>query len=311
MKSRMMVKIGKFPEKAILGLIWLLSHLPFRVLYMISDLLYYPFYHIVRYRRKIVRKNLLSSFPEKRLSQIKEIERRFYKFFIDIIVETIKFHTISSTAIRRRAIFKNTDRIHKLLSEGKSISVFIGHFGNWEWIPSVGLWFDKNNVTIVQIFRKLNSKIFTSFLEKSRGRFNDESVEMHDTVMYISQANKKERKLIIGFLADQSPKQRDSKHFINFFNHRIPVITGTEKLTRHFGFAAMFLKVRRLRRGYYEFELTELEKDVKNLSEYELTSLYFKQLEKEIRAYPELYLWTHNRFKYEIPKTPFGDGQRS
>lgn len=103
---------------------------------------------------------------------------------------------------------------------------------------------------------------------------------------------------IIGFLADQSPKKRDVKYFINFLNHMIPVITGTEKATKHFGYKALFLNVKRVNRGYYECELSSLHDDPESLPDYELTDLYYKRLESEIINQPEFYLWTHNRFKY-------------
>ncbi len=277
-------------------LVKLLSHLPFSLLYALSDFLYFPSYFVLRYRRKIVRKNLTESFPDKSLDEIVRIEKRFYHFFIDMILETCKLISISEEEMRRRMKFTNAEMLHKMLAEGKSVSVFLGHYGNWEWISSSSLWFKE--VTIAQIYHKLTNNTTNKIMKRLRERMGSVCIDRYETVRFMATAAASNKQLIVGFLADQSPKTRESKHYMRFLNHTVPVLIGTEKATKHYGYEALFIDIKRVKRGYYECELTSLAESPASLPDYELTHLYFQRLESEIRERPELYLWTHNRFKY-------------
>ncbi len=280
----------------LLFLVGMVSRLPFGVLYVLSDIVYFPLYHVVRYRRRIVRKNLTESFPGKSADEIKQLERKFYRFFTDMCLESCKLMSISKDEIRRRMKFVNTDMFHELLGRGKTVSVYLGHYGNWEWISSAGLWLEET--TVVQVYRKLASRAADRIMSRLRCRMGHAYVDMHDTARFMASAARDNVQYVYGLLADQSPKRREAKEFVRFLNHSAPVITGTEKVTKRFCQAALFIDVRRVRRGYYEGKFVLLHDDPGSLPDYELTRLYFRHLEAEILRQPELYLWTHNRFKY-------------
>ena len=129
----------------------LLSYTPFCMLYVLSDGLFYPLYYVVRYRRRIVRRNLTESFPEKRLPEIKQIEKKFYRFFIDMTLESCKLASISPEELQQRMRFTNAEAVNEKLRQSKSVSVYIGHYGNWEWVSSMPLWLEKN-MTGLQIY---------------------------------------------------------------------------------------------------------------------------------------------------------------
>ena len=281
------------------SLIKVLSYIPFKVLYVLSDILFYPFYFVVRYRRKIVRKNLTESFPEKGIDEIVRIEKKFYHFFIDMALESCKMASISPEEIKQRMQFTNMERVNEMLAEGKSISVFLGHYGNWEWLTTIGLWLHEDAV-VAQIYRKLRNESMDKIMKSMRERMGNKCVEMRTTVRFMANLATDNRAHMIGFIADQSPKRREVKYYTRFLNHNIPVLIGTEKATKHFGYDALFASVRRVKRGYYECEFTPLHDNPKLLPDFELTDLYFQRLENEIRQRPELYLWTHNRFKYAM-----------
>lgn len=269
------------------------------MLYAISDLLFYPFYYIIRYRRKVVRRNLVESFPEKSMKEVKQIEKEFYHFFMDVMLESCKMFTIPFGEIKRRAVFKNPEVVNALLEKGQPVSVFIGHYANWEWLTTARLWLH-DETEMVQIYHKLSNPTMDRVVLFLRERFGNKGVKRNETVRYLVNAQKEGVKVCVGFIADQSPKRRESKHFLRFLNHDVPVLTGTEKLTKHFGHAAFFLKARRISRGHYEYEFIPLHDDPQSLPDFELTRLYFERLEREICRQPELYLWTHNRFKYAL-----------
>lgn len=298
---------GALPSKLgycfILSLVTLISYMPFRVLYFLSDILFFPFYYVVRYRRRIVRKNLTESFPSKSRQDIKEIEKQFYHFFLDMTFESCKLISISPEEMKRRVKFVHIEMVNELLAQGKSIATFIGHYGNWEWVPSISLWLYKDAVPS-HIYHKLRNKQMDKLMKRIRGRWGSVGVDMHEVVRYMAHATTDNKPYIIGFIADQSPRKRESKYFIPFLNHNVPVLTGTEKVTKHYGYEAVFLSMRRVKRGYYECELTTLHDDPRSLPNFQLTDLYFRHLEQEIMAHPEYYLWTHRRFKYaRIPLT--------
>jgi len=275
----------------------LLSLIPLRVMYILSDGLFYPLYYLGRYRRKIVRKNLTESFPEKSLAEIRKIEKQFYRFFTDIIFETCKLATISKKEISRRMKFTNVETVNAVLQQGKSISLYLGHYGNWEWVSSMPLCLNREAVA-GQIYRKLKNKVVDRLLLHNRSRMGAVCIEMNEVPRRINEYISNQEVSIIGYIADQSPKKRDIRHYVPFLHHHTPTLTGTEKLTKRYGFEAWYLHVKRVKRGYYEADFIQIHENPQSLPDFELTDLYYKHLEHTILQQPELYLWTHNRFKH-------------
>lgn len=283
-------------------IIKLIGSIPFKVLYGLADALFIPFYYIVRYRRRIVRKNLTESFPDKSQREIVEIEKRFYHSFIYVAFESCKLLTLSEAEMKCHIRFTNVEWVNRLLADGRSVALYLGHFGNWEWVTSLALWIHPEAAR-AQIYHTLRNKRMDRLMRQLRERMGHNAcVEMRDTVRYMVEMKRKGTPSFIGFIADQSPKRRFAKYFIPFLHHNTPVLTGTEKTIKHFDYIPAFLSVKRTQRGYYEAELVPMlkadEADVKQVPDFELTNRYFALLEAEITAHPELYLWTHNRFKY-------------
>ena len=275
----------------------LLSCLPFGVLYILSDFLYYVVYYVIRYRREVVRKNLTESFPEKSEQEILCIEKEFYHSFVDIILESCKLASISKDEMKLRMTFKNVDYVNTVLRNGKSIALYLGHYANWEWCSSIPLHLDKN-VIGAQIYHKLSNKNMDRLMLDIRERMGAVCVDMHKTARYVTEISAEKKISIIGFIADQSPRKKDSRYFLHFLNHNTPVLTGTEKIVKHYGLEAFFLSVKRVKRGYYEAEFIQLHDNPKSLPDFKLTDIYYQMLEKCIIENPELYLWTHKRFRH-------------
>lgn len=278
-------------------LLKLISYIPFRALYVLSDGLYYILYYIIRYRRKIVRKNLTESFPTLKGKEILQVEKKFYRYFTDQVLESCKMATISPEEMKKHMIFTNIEAANAVFKEGKTIALYMGHYGNWEWISSIPLWVAEG-VTSVQIYHKLRNDNTNRLILNMRERLGAISVEMRKTARYITEISNTNQVSVIGFIADQSPKKKEVRYFLPFLHHRTPILVGTEKIVKHYGFEAWFLDMKRVKRGYYEAELIRMHEEPASLPDFELTEIYFRMLEKMIQERPELYLWTHNRFKH-------------
>ena len=278
-------------------LLKLISYIPFRALYVLSDGLYYILYYIIRYRRKIVRKNLTESFPTLKGKEILQVEKKFYRYFTDQVLESCKMARISPEEMKKHMKFTNIEAANAVFKEGKTIALYMGHYGNWEWISSIPLWVAEG-VTSVQIYHKLRNDNTNRLILNMRERLGAISVEMRKTARYITEISNTNQVSVIGFIADQSPKKKEVRYFLPFLHHRTPILVGTEKIVKHYGFEAWFLDMKRVKRGYYEAELIRMHEEPASLPDFELTEIYFRMLEKMIQERPELYLWTHNRFKH-------------
>ncbi len=275
----------------------LLSIVPYRVLYVISDCVYYLLYYVIRYRRHVVRKNLTECFPEKSSKELVQIEKNFYHYFTDQVLESCKMATISPEEMRRRMKFVNVEAVNAPLRAGKSVGLYLGHYGNWEWVSSMPLWLEKSAIA-AQIYHKLRNDDMDALMLHMRSRMGATCVDMHKTARFITELKAQNKVSIIGFIADQSPRKKEARYFIPFMHHSTPVLTGTEKIIKHYDFEAWFVHIKRVKRGFYEAEFVKMHDEPKKLPDFELTAIYYQMLEQMIRQQPELYLWTHNRFKH-------------
>ena len=279
------------------SVLFVLNKLPFCVLYVISDIFYLLVYYVVRYRRAVVRDNLVKSFPEKNLKEIVAIEKSFYSSLCDWFVEIIKYYGMSEKEIRRRMVITGLEDAHRLIAEGRSCVCYMGHFFNWEYVTSMPLYFDEKNLVVGDIYHPLENRRFDKLMKKMRDQFGAESITMANTLRRIMQIVKEDKRYLIGFVADQVPTWESIKHWVDFLHRDTPVFTGTEKIARRTGAALFFVRMKRVKRGYYTAHFELFAEDASKMEEFEPTNRYYELLEKEIRENPELWLWTHNRWK--------------
>ena len=277
-------------------LIFIVSILPFRLIYLLSDLLYFFIYHIFGYRKETVRSNLALAFPEKTVNERKNIEKAFYKHFSDLFLEMIKAYRMSSNQMAKRLIFKNVEVLNEISNRNQNIILVGGHYGNWEWV------FYLAQLTVAQpigTYLKINNKYFEKFTLKNRKRFGGELIETKQLRKTLKKYAKENKLFLLGLLADQSPQLHRSRYWRKFLGVLVPVFVGPEELAKKYNAAMVFMKVKKLKRGYYEAEFIEITKDPNQYPDYELTDRYLELMEKQIREKPEYYLWTHKRFKHK------------
>ena len=280
----------------VLAFWYMLSLLPMKVHYLLSDLLFWVLYGLLGYRKKVIEKNLKASFPEKSEEELKRIERGFYYFFCDYIAESVKLMTIRRENLRRRMVFKGAELVDEVIESGQSCAVFLGHLCNWEWVTSLPLWVTPK-AQCGQIYHPIENKDFDRLFLRSRQRMGAVCIPMADTLRKIIEFKKAGQPVVIGYISDQVPFWTNIHHWVDFLHHDTPVLTGMERIARKVNHAVFFLDVRRVRRGYYEAEFKLITREPQKMGEYEITDIYYRMLEQSIRRAPEFWLWSHNRWK--------------
>lgn len=279
--------------------VWLHALLPLKVLYLLSDILFYLIYYAVKYRQKIVRQNLIDSFPEKSFEEIIQTEKMFYRHFCDYIVETMKLAHISDKEMEKRLIFKNIDLVHQHMSDDRSCIMLIGHYGNWEWIPSICLPINKK-IVAGQVYHPLSNKAMDKLMLKLRSRFGSKNITVNNTFREIIKMKRAGLQTLIGFISDQSPMYSDIRYRTKFLNQEnTPMITGYERIAKQTDFIVMFLNITKTGRGFYEAEFQLITDDPKACADFEITERYARAMEKNILQEPAYWLWTHKRWKHK------------
>ncbi len=254
-------------------------------------------YRVIGYRRKIIRKNLTTSFPEKSIDEIKEIERGFYHWFADYFFEAVKLLSISDKELRKRFKVYNSEAIEACFQEGQNVATILGHYCNWEWLSCVGIELPKNRMMGL-IYHPLRNKPFDELFKKIRTHeVNGVTVPKKDILRYLVNYKRQGIMSIFGYISDQGPKWENIHLWLPFLNHDTPVFTGGEKIMRKMNDAVFYVEMSRPKRGYYTATYKLITKDPNSLPEFEITRRFFQMLEETISKEPRYYLWSHNRWK--------------
>lgn len=281
--------------KVTMGALRAVAWLPLWVLYGLSDVFFVVMYYIVRYRRKMVRKNLRLVFPEASSQEIRRYERGFYRHLCDVFIEAVKLLHFSDEQARRRIQVEGAELIDEAARRGKSAVVMLGHYGNWEWVPAV-TGHIKEPVVACQIYHPLSNKIMDRVMLKIRSRFGSESIPMARTVRRLLEIERDGRRFMCGFIADQRPFTKALHHWTTFLGQDTPYVTGGETIGDHIGAEYFYLDVEKLRRGHYRLTYKKIE-PLTDGEEFPVTRAYLQKLEATIRRDPRFWLWSHNRWK--------------
>ena len=282
----------------LLPFFYLLSLLPFRILYIASDFTYFILFNIIGYRKKVINTNLRNAFPEKSTNEINLIQKRFCHFLCDLFLETFKTLTISKNEMLKRCTINQQalDLFNRYEKEGKSVILVMGHQGNWEW--------GGNSFSIMVpqqlyvIYHQLANPHFDKLMYNMRSRFGTKLIEMRET--FKTMVNNKKEVNATCFIADQTPHPKGA-YWTTFLNQDTPVFWGTEKIARKLNLPVIYLHLDKLKRGYYELSAELLVDNPAQTAEGEISELHTRRLEKDIVKCPETWLWSHRRWKHIKP----------
>jgi KDO2-lipid IV(A) lauroyltransferase len=277
----------------------LVAFLPLRFLYILSDLLFYPTYYLIGYRRKVVRENLQNSFPEKSLDEIISIEKRFYRHFCDYMMESIKQVSFSIEEIMERAEVKNIELINDRFAQGRSVIMLLGHYGNWEWYTSmIGR---QKEILVAQVYRRLKNRSMDRLFLKIRSVYNTINIEKNTIFRELVQIRKKKQQILVGLLSDQTPSKNNLIYWTKFLNQDTSVLVGAERIASKLDYDVYYMDIQKVARGKYTAEVKLISNDPTNSAEFEITEKYARYMEETILRDPAYWLWTHRRWKHKPP----------
>lgn len=282
-----------------LPFIYGISLLPFPLLYLLSDVCYVLIYRILGYRKQVVLTNLRNSFPEKSEVEIKDIASKFYAWFCDLTLETLKTLTISPEAARKRVEFAGIEILREYAKKDRSIILVLGHYGNWE-LAGARYSQEKDIPQLYVIYHPLENARFDKLIHHMRVRHGTKLYKMREASK--DMLRDKDLLTATAFIADQTPAP-ERAYWMDFLGQDTPVFLGTEALARKLGKPVVYICITRPKRGYYHMEMETLVPEPGTTREGEITEIHTRRLEADIRRTPELWLWTHRRWKHRRPSS--------
>ncbi|HMT77946.1 MAG: lysophospholipid acyltransferase family protein [Saprospiraceae bacterium] len=274
-----------------------LSHLPMRVLYWISDILFLIFYY-TGYRKQVIKGNIYRSFPEKSDKEKDFIVRTFYKHFSDLIVESLKYFTISKEDALKHMKMENLSTINDFFNEGKNVIIAGGHYNNWELFAITISEFIPFQT--VAIYSPLKNKFFDDKMKETRGKYGLKMIPTKQIGHFLNHNKDKAIATIFGF--DQSPSNAYNAYWMQFLNQETGILLGVEKYAYKYNMPVYYGQISKVKRGYYTLNLIEVCKDPSKMKEGSITENITHLLENDIRQNPPFWLWSHKRWKRKKPE---------
>jgi KDO2-lipid IV(A) lauroyltransferase len=271
-----------------------LSKLPLSMLYVLSDFFTILIFRVARYRRKVVRHNLHHSFPEKSLHEIRDIEKKFYRHLSDIMAETLKNLGGRESAITKRISFRNIELLQRIYSEGKSVTLYTGHYGNWEWLAVLPLHV---RFRMIAFYQPLSNSIFDELMKQSREKYGITAIPSGQAYRALKNFSDEGILTLSLVLGDQSPPPGGPKVWLDFLNQPTAFLTGANKIARKLDQYVVYPHFIKVSRGHYEVELIVIHPAMDDTGEHPIIRNYAAQLEKSIRHDPSMWLWSHRRWK--------------
>jgi len=263
--------------------------------------MYVVLFYLVGYRKDVVLKNLQNSFPDKTEKEILAIRKKFYKYLCDLFLEVFKTLTISKKAMARHCRFDPATKVmvEKLAEQNKSFIMVLGHLANWEWGGNTFSMELKHQLYV--IYHPLSNKNVDKLMYDMRTRFGTRLIAMRDT--YREVLSKGNELFSPAFIADQTPASAEKAYWTTFLNQDTAVFRGPATIARKTGYPIVYAHIKKRRRGYYEMFGEIVTENPTAMSEDEILDSYTQRLERDIKAQPEVWLWSHRRWKLKKPAT--------
>lgn len=277
---------------------WLNSLLPFPLLYRVSDIFYFFLYHVAGYRKKVVRENLRNAFPEKTPEELKKIEKRYYHYLADYMMESMKMMKISKEELLKRMRFSGKELYLGLIEKHGGVVVAMPHYGNFEWTLAMKILMKPEDVA-VQVYKPLRNKYMDVMFQNIRSRFGGYNVPKHSAVRETVRLKRNGKKMVLALIADQAPSWSDVAYWTDFLNQDTDFMNGSERFAKLLNFPLMYCDIKKDRRGYCEATFELMSDKPKETADGELTEMFVRRVEQTILRDPAYWLWSHKRWKHK------------
>lgn len=275
---------------------WLLALLPLKILYILSDVLCFLLYRVAHYRLRTVRTNLKNSFPEKDKTELREIERKFYQYLCDYMLEEIKLMGISFEELCRRMEYENKEIFLDMIEKYGGIILLIPHYANFEWIIGMGAIMRKGDLP-VQVYKPLQNKYLDELFRVIRSRFGGYNVPKHSTAREVIKLRNEGKRIVLGLITDQSPNRSEAHYWTTFLNQDTVFMDGAERIAKMMSYPVFYCELIKNRRGYCKVVFDLVTEYPKATAEGEITEIFARRLEQTIRREPAYWFWSHKRWK--------------
>lgn len=275
---------------------WLVALLPFRMLYVLSDGMYFLMRHIVRYRKKVVRRNLSRSFPEKSQQELREIERRFYHYICDYMLEEIKTLRMSFDDLKRRMVYEKTDIFLEMIEKHGGIVVMIPHYANFEWLIGMAAIMHPNDI-VGQVYKPLRNKYMDGMFKLIRSRFGGYNIPKHSTAREIIKLRRENKRMALGLITDQSPNRSEAHYWTTFLHQDTVFMDGAERIAKMMDFPVFYAELQKTGRGHCKVSFDLITENPKEMADGKITECFARRLEQTIRREPAYWFWSHKRWK--------------
>ncbi len=282
--------------KIVFQFLLIISKLPLKIQYLFSDFIFFIVYYLSGYRKKTVTENLQNSFPEKSEEEIKQIRKKFYLNFSDYLMETIRSFTISSHELRVRVQHINQDVFHEAKKEGKNVILLAGHIFNWEWFNALATVIPQENC--YPVYRKVNNSFWEEKVKNIRNSYGNHALEAREVIRHIFK-NPNDGNSVYMFVADQTPHFSEVTYGLKFLNQKTPAFIGYDKLATRMDLAFVFCEMKKVKRGYYQINYYRIYPENEKFEDYEVVKKFHEKLENTINRFPDNYLWSHRKWKYQ------------
>ena len=264
-------------------------------MYILADILYLVVYYLVRYRRKVTRANLAACFPDKAVGERRRIERRYYRYMCDLLVEAVVGLWASPEFIKRHYRIRNRQVVDRYYEQGRTVVLASAHYGNWEYmVASLGMQLLHHGIGVG---KPLDDKAVASFITRRRTRFGTQVVDQTDVRQHVAFFDRYHVPCALMMLGDQSPANPYRSYWTTFLGRDTAFLYGAEHFARQYNYPVLYYSVERVRRGYYELTFTPLCDKPLEVPQYSIVESYARTLEQQILRAPEYWLWSHRRWK--------------
>lgn len=275
-------------------LLWLISILPFRLFYFFSDFVFFVLFYVVGYRKRVVSENLARAFPGKSKKELKKIKKEFYRHMCDMFLEMVKTLNISKEELKERYKIINIEVLQDIVKDN-SVLIVCSHYANWEWNVSINNYVNAKGYAVYQ---KIGNSYFDDLIKKIRAKWNTTLITQQETVKTVYRNVQNGVISAYGMVSDQSPQVKRAQYWSEFMGVKVPIFNGPENMARKLDLAVVFLKVSKVKRGYYQAEFIPITTSGKQTKKHQITDQFLRLTEDQIREKPEYYLWTHKRWKH-------------